>query len=62
MKAERNKTIDISIEDGACYLERCITISKPTTIDAITDKTILGDTFEVLKYIPSNFVDLLIVV
>lgn len=61
MKAERNKTIDISIEDGACYLERCITISKPTTIDAITDKTILGDTFEVLKYIPSNFADLLIV-
>ena len=61
MKSERNKTIDISIEDGACYLERCISVNQPTVVDAITDKTILGDTFEVLKNVPHNFVDLLIV-
>ena len=61
MKSKRNKTIDISIEDGASYLERCITITEQTTVDTITDKTILGDTFEVLKNMPSNFVDLLIV-
>ena len=28
MKAERNKTIDISIEDGQNYLDKCITINK----------------------------------
>ena len=61
MKSKRNKTIDISIEDGASYLERCITITEPTTVDTITDKTILGDSFEVLKNMPSNFVDLLVV-
>lgn len=61
MKSERNKTIDISVEDGASYLERCITITEPTTVDTIIDKTILGDSFEVLSNIPSNFVDLLIV-
>jgi len=61
MKSERNKTIDISIEDGVSYLERCITINEPATVDTVTDKTILGDTFEVLKNMPSNFVDLLIV-
>lgn len=61
MKSERNKTIDISIEDGACYLERCISVDQPVVVDAITDKTILGDTFEVLKNVPQSFVDLLIV-
>lgn len=61
MKSERNKTIDISVEDGTCYLERCISLSQPAVVDAITDKTILGDTFEVLKNVPTNFVDLLIV-
>ena len=61
MKAGRNKTIDMSVEEGACYLERCITITESTTIDKIIDKTILGDTFYVLKNLPSNFVDLLIV-
>ena len=61
MKAERNKTIDISIEEGACYIEKCISVTKPTTANDITDKTILGDTFKVLANLPSNFVDLLIV-
>ena len=61
MKAERNKTIDISVEEGKEYLERCITVSEKTSINEVIDKTILGDTFEVLKFLPEKSVDLLIV-
>ncbi|MCR5727552.1 MAG: site-specific DNA-methyltransferase [Lachnospiraceae bacterium] len=61
MKAQRNKTIDITIEEGKEYLERCITISEKTELKDVLDKTINGDTFKVLKYLPEKSVDLLIV-
>ena len=61
IKAERNKTIDISIEDGLCYLNRCINVTEPMSLEKITDKTIVGDTFEVLPFLPEGFADLLIV-
>jgi len=61
MKAERNKTIDLSIEEGATYLERCITVPQAASVEDILDKTIVGDTFEVLARLPEKFVDLLIV-
>ena len=60
MKAARNKTIDISIEEGHCYLEKCLKISAPEALDEIIDKTVNGDLFEVIPYLPQNFVDLLI--
>lgn len=61
MKAERNKTIDITVEEGRTYLERCISLTGNASLDAILDKTILGDTFEILKLLPYNSIDLLIV-
>lgn len=61
MKAERNKTIDLSVEEGRVYLEKCITINENTSLNDIINKTINGDTFEVLELLPHNFVDLLIV-
>ena len=61
MKAERNKTIDLTVEDGRAYLEKCITISDKASLNDIINKTINGDTFEVLDLLPHNFVDLLIV-
>lgn len=61
MKAARNKTIDMSIEEGKQYLERCIGISEPTGIDSILNKTILGDCLEVIPLLPNSFIDLLIV-
>jgi len=61
MKASRNKTIDISIEEGREYLEKCISLSEELSLNVIMDKTIHGDTFEVLKLLPEKFVDLLIV-
>ena len=61
MKAERNKTIDISLEEGADYLKRCVELKEEKPLDQIIDKTICGDSFEVMKYLPKQFADLLIV-
>ena len=61
MKAERNKTIDITIEEGQHYLGKCVSMSNPTEVSKIIDKTIVGDTFLVIPFLPHNFVDLLIV-
>ena len=60
-KSRRNKTIDISVEDGRQYLERCISVDSKVELSEIIDRTILGDFFEVIPHLPSGFVDLLIV-
>ena len=60
-KSEKNKTIDITIEQGKEYLDRCISLHSKTTIENIIDKTILGDTFDVLTKLPEKSVDLLLV-
>lgn len=59
-KSDRNKTIDISVEDGRQYLERCITVNGPVGLSDILDRTILGDCLSVMPYLPSECVDLLI--
>lgn len=61
MKAERNKTIDITVEEGQHYLKRCVSVCSHTEISTILDKTIIGDTFSVVPFLPEKFVDLLIV-
>ena len=44
-KSPRNKTIDIGIEEGRQYLERCIKVSRPVQIDEVINKTIAGICF-----------------
>ncbi|MGI6766175.1 MAG: DNA-methyltransferase [Lentihominibacter sp.] len=61
MKSERNKTIDITVEEGRDYLARCVSVDKPVTIGEVIDRTIIGDTFEVLPLLPEKCVDMLIV-
>lgn len=61
MKTSRNKTIDISVEEGKEYLMRCISVGEPIDLAQIVNKTILGDTFSVMPLLPHNFIDLLIV-
>lgn len=61
MKAKRNKTIDFPVEEGREYLERCIEVKNNVSLDAVLDKTIIGDTFEVMQKLPPNSVDLMIV-
>ncbi|MBQ5544911.1 MAG: site-specific DNA-methyltransferase [Clostridia bacterium] len=60
-KAPRNKTIDTPVSAGAEYLARCIQVNQSLTdLSAITDKTILGDTFSVCPLLPRESVDLII--
>lgn len=61
MKTGRNKTIQMTVEEGQAYLEQCISISEKATLDTVLDKTIYGDTFETLRLLPEKSVDLLIV-
>lgn len=60
MKSKRNKTIDISVEEGKRYLERCIFVREKVQVSDILNKTILGNSLEVVKFLPEKSVDLLI--
>lgn len=57
----RNKTINTSLEEGKCFLNRCIHVKHSISFEDVIDHTILGDIFEVAQFLPKNFVDLLIV-
>ena len=61
MKSKLNKTIDLTIEEGKVYLDRCIKVNSRFDVGGILDKTLLGDTFEILSLMPEKFIDLLIV-
>ncbi|SKC00911.1 site-specific DNA-methyltransferase (adenine-specific) [Lachnospiraceae bacterium] len=71
-KAGKNKTIDFSLEEGQEYIDRAFDFDKESPssekksikeieLSRLIDKTILGDTFRVLRSIPKESVDLLIV-
>ncbi len=59
-KADRNKTIDITVDEGREFLGRCLKVNKPVLCDEILDRTIIGDSFSVLKKLPKKSVALLI--
>ncbi len=59
-KAGRNKTIDLTVDEGREYLDRCIKVRSKVALSDILDKTINGDCLEVLPLLPDSFVDLLI--
>lgn len=58
-KSGRNKTIDISLEEGREYLERCIYSDDVKEINE--DSLVIGDTFKILNKIPKNSIDCIIV-
>lgn len=59
-KSPKNKTIDFDIKDGKKYLDRCISISKKMEMAEVVNKTILGDSFQSLSFLPEKSIDLLI--
>ncbi len=59
-KARRNKTIDLTVDEGRESLDRCIKVRSKVALSDILDKTINGDCLEVLPLLPDSFVDLLI--
>ena len=62
-KAGRNKTIDLQIDEGRTYLDRCVRTGSVTdSIESVTDQFILGDCFETMDRMRQigSFADLLI--
>ncbi len=61
-KAERNKTIDFSLEDGKEYLSKCITTADCLDeLEKVRNQFIVGDCMEIMDQLPRKFVDLLVV-
>ncbi len=61
IKSDRNKTIDISLEEGRHYLDRCIRVERPVTLEDVLGRTINGDFFKVAPFLPKGCADLIIV-
>ena len=59
-KAPRNRTIDTPLSEGAEYLRRCVRLDTSTGIEAVIDRTIAGDLFDVAPLLPRECADLII--
>lgn len=60
-KSVKNKTLFITDDLISSYSPKCISVNrKIENIDIIKNKTIIGDSFKVLKRIPSSSVDLIV--
>lgn len=60
-KAPRNKTIDTPLSEGGRYLDRCLHVSEPVrSVEAVRDRTIIGDIFDTAPLLPEGFADLII--
>ncbi len=60
-KAKNNRTIVLTDEDFIKYEQNLVKLNKKVSPEEIINKTINQDLFEVLDYLPENFVDLLFV-
>ncbi len=60
-KSPRNKTIDFTLEEGQEYVSRAITVDRPMTWSELKNKTVIGDSKDVLPLLPRTFADLIIV-
>lgn len=61
IKAGRNKTIDTSLSEGKNFLDRCITVTEhQSDLNAVIDRTILGNMIDVCPLLPKQCVDLIV--
>ncbi|OGC70230.1 DNA methylase [candidate division WWE3 bacterium RIFOXYC1_FULL_39_7] len=60
-KAPRNRTIDITTEEKLITQQKLHKLTKNTSVEEITNKTINQDLFEAVNFLPENFVDLLFI-
>lgn len=60
VRAHRNRTITLSRAETDRYSKALIHISKPVEMDALSNKIVNQDIFDVLGLLPEGFVDLLI--
>lgn len=60
-KSSRNKTIDFTLEEGEKYANRVLLPESIHHYNHLIDKTINGDTFDIVKKIPDESIDLIVV-
>jgi site-specific DNA-methyltransferase (adenine-specific) len=60
-RAPLNRTINISDEEISGYQKRLLNLSNPVQVKEISEKVINQDLFEVFKFLPNGFVDLLFI-
>ncbi len=60
VRAQRNRTITLSRSETKRYSKEVIQISQPASVNTLENKIVNQDTFEVLTFLPENFVELLI--
>ncbi|MBA2124281.1 site-specific DNA-methyltransferase [bacterium Unc6] len=60
-RAPRNRTITLDDSEIARLKKKLIKIEKPVSVSDIENKTINQDIFQVLDFLPNNFVDLVFV-
>ena len=60
MKSSRNKTIDLSLEQGQEYLQRCLRPKAALSREQVMDRTLCGDSGEIMPLLPRGLADLII--
>lgn len=60
-KAPRNRTITLTDAEIRHFREKLTKINKPVSIEEVENKTICQNAFEVLDYLPDQFIDLVFV-
>ena len=60
-RAPRNRTITLSESDRANYSTRLLKLTNKVSASEVENRTIHQDLFEVLDFLPTNFVDLLFI-
>lgn len=60
-RAPRNRTLTLNEQDKTIYSKKLLKLTKPASVDAITNKTIHQDLLETLDLLPDNFIDLLFI-
>jgi len=61
MTAPRNKTLHISDEDRKTLRREIIKLGNNVSVENILNRMINQDFFDVVKFLPSNFIDLLFI-
>jgi site-specific DNA-methyltransferase (adenine-specific) len=60
-RAPRNRTIILTDEDRTHYSKRLVRLDGPVSVETVLNKTICQSLFDILDYLPQQFVDLLFV-
>lgn len=59
--APRNRTLRCSEEEVTKYRSRLLSLSKPQSLESLTNQVVCQDFFDAIRFLPSEFVDLLII-